>query len=321
MKYNMSENNKKLIFQKNEVLNTELHNNFSVSIETMGKDLNSFEKQGIIDLHIHSLYSFDGHDSIEDLCIAAANKGMTAIAITDHFDLFNDSRCYPHYLSIEKRLRHDMKKAVSHFRGIPEILFGVELGNPGHYPEIAKDLVNSRQFDFILGAVHFLPGGVDIYYIDYKNEEDVHQMFLSYFSEIESLLSFGGFDSLAHLSYPLRYLENKISVCSIERYANFVEPILKRTADMGLALEVNTRGLFDWQHRVDPEPWVLQRFRELGGKYITIGSDSHRKERIGSGFYEALKTIKAAGFDSIAIFRERKPIQVQIEQLLTPVTD
>lgn len=275
----------------------------------------------IYDLHIHSQYSFDGHDTIGALCETAAQKGMAVIAITDHFDLRNDSDGYPRYFSVEKQLRNDVKEASSLFRGAPEILFGVELGNPGHYPEIASNLLKTRQFDFVLGSVHFLPGGLDIYYIDYKNDEHVHQMFLSYFNEMEELLSFGEFDCLAHLSYPLRVLENKISTCSIERYADIIEPILKRAAHMGLALEVNTRGLFDWQNSVEPELWVIRRFRELGGKYITIGSDSHRKKGIGNGFNEALESIKAAGFDSITIFRERKPVQIKINQLLTPISE
>ncbi len=38
------------------------------------------------DFHIHSRYSWDGHNTIEELVQAALRKGLNAIAITDHDD-------------------------------------------------------------------------------------------------------------------------------------------------------------------------------------------------------------------------------------------
>ncbi len=38
------------------------------------------------DFHIHSRYSWDGHNTVEELVHAAMQKGLAAIAITDHDD-------------------------------------------------------------------------------------------------------------------------------------------------------------------------------------------------------------------------------------------
>lgn len=67
-----------------------------------------------------------------------------------------------------------------------------------------------RRFDFIIGAIHFLPGGRDIYRLPYRSEEEIHGMFLRYFASVEALVELGGFDSLAHLDYPLRVLRGKV---------------------------------------------------------------------------------------------------------------
>lgn len=36
------------------------------------------------DLHVHTIFSKDGHDRVEDILLAAVKKGLDGIAITDH---------------------------------------------------------------------------------------------------------------------------------------------------------------------------------------------------------------------------------------------
>jgi histidinol-phosphatase (PHP family) len=79
-----------------------------------------------------------------------------------------------------------------------------------------------------------------------------------------------------------------------------------------IALEINTRGTYDWQNRVGPEDWVLERYRELGGKYVTIGSDAHVTKYVGAGFTEAAAALKRTGFDSYTIYKDRCPVQIPL---------
>ena len=57
---------------------------------------------------------------------------------------------------------------------------------------------------------------------------------------------------------------------------------------------------------------ILRMYKELGGRIITAGSDSHRPERIGYGFDRVYQMLKEAGFDSISIYKNRKNIQQPI---------
>ena len=45
------------------------------------------EYKNIVDVHTHSIHSFDGNDSVESLCLSAIEKGSKVIAITDHCDI------------------------------------------------------------------------------------------------------------------------------------------------------------------------------------------------------------------------------------------
>ena len=57
---------------------------------------------------------------------------------------------------------------------------------------------------------------------------------------------------------------------------------------------------------------TLRMYKELGGRIITVGSDSHRPERIGYGFDRVYQMLKEAGFDSISVYKNRKNIQQPI---------
>ena len=260
------------------------------------------------DLHIHSRYSFDGSASLEEICQAARDHGVGVISLTDHCDLLDGPEGISAYLASEEEL----KKAYAALPEQPglEVLYGVELGNPHEFPAETEQFLATREFDFIIGSIHFLPDGSDIYKLPYASAEEIDDMFRQHFISMRKLVEYGNFDTLAHLDYPLRKLQNKVANTSMLAYRDLIEPILAILAEKGLALEINTRGTYDWQNRVGPEDWVLTRFRELGGKYITIGSDSHVTQYIGAGFEDAAAALRRCGFDSYTIYRNRQPVQI-----------
>ena len=53
------------------------------------------------------------------------------------------------------------------------------------------------------------------------------------------------------------------------------------------ALEINTGGLRQPLNKLSPEFETIKRFKDMGGKFITIGSDAHYAEHLASGFAEA----------------------------------
>lgn len=263
------------------------------------------------DLHIHSRYSFDGISSLDAICKAAQERDIRIIALTDHCDMTSGAEGIDSYLIGEANRQAEFLQVKEKYRDLT-LLYGIEIGNPQDRPDQTKEFLAARKFDFVIGAVHFLPDGSDIYKLPYSNAGDIETMFRQYFESVEQLVELGGFDTLAHLDYPLRVLEGKMAEPTIIQYRDMVEPILKLLAARGIALELNTRGTYDWQKRAGPEDWVFRRYAALGGRYVTIGSDAHVTKWIGAGFSEAMDVLKRTGFHSYTIYENRVPRQVPI---------
>lgn len=266
----------------------------------------------ICDLHTHSEFSFDGSASLWEMAEAAQRRGVDVVAVTDHCDLLDIPDGFRSYLDREQdRIQAFREYHQGQLK--PELLYGIEIGNANEYPQRARELMEGRQFDFVIGSIHFLPDGSDIYLCPYASAEEIDRMFREYFASMRTLAEMGGFDTLAHLDYPVRVLNGKIPDSSVLAYRNLIEPILEELVRNKIALEINTRGTYDWQNRVGPEDWVLTRYRQLGGRYVTIGSDAHTVEHIGAGFREALEALKRNGFDAFTIYRNREPIEIPID--------
>ena len=67
-------------------------------------------------------------------------------------------------------------------------------------------------------------------------------------------------------------------------------------------------------NKLSPEVDVLKRFKELGGKYVSVGSDAHYAEHLAADIDMAYNAALEAGFDSITFFQKRTPIEMKIER-------
>ena len=56
-----------------------------------------------------------------------------------------------------------------------------------------------------------------------------------------------------------------------------------------------------------PSRDILKLYRELGGRILTIGSDSHKPEHLGAFVEETKLELKALGFREFCTFDKMKP--------------
>lgn len=259
----------------------------------------------ISDSHCHSQFSFDGSDSIHMLCDSAVHMGLHSLTITDHCEcsLYEQTNARE---TICRSVMETQKAAVL-FQGRLQVLKGIELGQATQNPLAAKEILDLCDFDFVLGSLHNVRNQPDFYFIDY-NQVNVDALLNAYFDELLELIEQGLFDSLAHLTYPLRYIvgDHNMEV-SYEVYEKRIDSILRALVQKDKALEVNTSGLRQKIGDTLPSVLVVKRFHELGGKYVTVGSDAHRWADVGSGVEAGLETIRRAGFDALTIYVGHKP--------------
>lgn len=267
-----------------------------------------------MDLHTHTDNSPDGHHSPMYMCESAELKGLRAIAFTDHCEV--DSYYKDHYDRACYQSYFEMVKARSAFMGKLIVAAGIELGQPGYDTKLADEILAARDYDVVIGSVHNLRDREDFYFMDYtgKTAADMDPLLEEYFKELHTMAQWGNFDIFAHLTYPLRYIvgENHIPV-NLKKYDDIIQETLKLVAEKGIALEINTSGLRQPIGQTLPTLEYVKRFKDLGGEYITIGSDSHFAEDVGKGIEEGMALAAEAGYTHTVLFQKRIAVPIPIE--------
>ncbi len=247
------------------------------------------------DLHVHSLFSADGKDTITDMCLSAVRKGLKHICFTEHLD-FNriDKGCG--YFNYEKYSKA-VDKARKKFEGRINILKGVELSEPHLYPAELEKL-QKLDFDMILAAVHNI-GNHFVGEDDLVRLYSAEQIYEMYYIELLKTVETGGFDVIAHFDFPKRYLKEKFNPGTINE-------ILDKMAKNNIVLEINTSSLRRGLIESTPGAGILDLYISSGGNKITAGSDSHNKNDIGSDFQYIEGLIQNKPFIKIGYFEKRK---------------
>ena len=165
--------------------------------------------------------------------------------------------------------------------------------------------------DFIIGSLHNITGCADFAFLDYSRE-DIPSLLERYFAELVELVRWGRFDALGHITYPLRYIAAYGQAVELAPYGGYIDEALRTLVQNGKAIEINTSGLRQTIRQTMPPFSIVKRFRELGGEYVTVGSDSHCVADVGKGSAEAVTMLKEAGFSHLTYYMEHKPVQVPI---------
>lgn len=270
--------------------------------------------KNIVDLHVHTDNSFDGNHSATFFCEKAEVLDLRAIAFTDHCEV-DQFRADPDY---EKRIFQaffEVSKVRSAFRGKMIVLNGIELGQPTYDIECSEDIIKRYEYDQIVGSVHNLRGKEDFYFMKNLSLSEAEDLLKQYFDEIIIMLEWGNFDVLAHLTYPLRYFyANSNLEIDLSKFNDQIEKILKLTVEKGIALEINTAALRQPLKKLSPEIDIIKRYKEIGGKYVTVGSDAHYAEHLAADIDLAYDAALEAGFECITFFQKRTPMLMKIEK-------
>lgn len=265
----------------------------------------------ISDSHVHSDCSFDGTDPVMMICERAAALGLYSIAVTDHCE------CDIYYKegfdrSVVQSF-FETRKARAVFYGRLQVYDGIELGQPITDPKATREALSAGAFDFVLASVHNLPGQKDFYYLNYT-DKNVDPLLSDYFDHVLQVAKWGQFDSLAHLTYPLRYILAQPGLrVELSKYREKIDAVLLELIQQKKALEVNTSGLRQQIGDTLPDAGIVRRFYELGGTYVTLGSDAHRWADVSAGIEEAMSMIYKTGFRHYTIYSKREPRLVPIE--------
>lgn len=268
--------------------------------------------ENIVDLHTHTDHSFDGHYPVCELCDEAINRGIKTIAFTDHLEM--DVFYKDNFDKTVAEAFEDISKAKELYKGRLEVLTGAEFGEAVYDKAVSEDILGKYDFDFVIGAIHNLPHKDDFYYMNFEGDMDFYPLLDEYFDLELEMVRWAKFDTLAHLTYPLRYIiGNYGRSVDMSRYSEIIDEILTTLIHNKTALELNTAGYRQPIGIPSPDESIIRRYKELGGELLTFGSDAHYTEHLGADIGRGYELALKCGFDKMTVYRKREPFTVPIK--------
>jgi histidinol-phosphatase (PHP family) len=246
----------------------------------------------IADRHLHTRFSTDSKEDPEKSVKKALNLGMRDIYITDHYDIdFPEGA----FMFDPDGYFEELSKLKEKYADRINVHIGVEVGIGEEISGKLYDFLNKYPWEYSIGSMHLI-GDKDPYLRDLFDMDDEAYYRLFFETTLRSLKACGGFDTLGHLDYAVRYGYTKDKEYRYEKYADIIDEIFKEIISRNIALEINTAALRKGLKYVHPYPEALARYKELGGKKLAIGSDAHEADDVGYMFDETLKYIQQFGF-------------------------
>ncbi len=250
----------------------------------------------MIDLHVHTHHSCDSKTTMEEYCQKGIEIGVKYICFTDHVDFNKADDGYGYYDADKyfSELNRVKEKYANHLH----ILSGIEFAEPHIYKK-EFDAFRRLPYDFILGSVHYWIGNM------FPNEmlkRNLHISIVSekYWEEVYKAVSYGGFDSMAHIDFPKRYYKK----CTWSEAQ--MKDIFSMMVKNNIALEINTSSLRKGLTECMPDKELLEIYKDAGGVMITQGADTHSAEELAAGYKDARSLISGKLKSTIFIERQAK---------------
>jgi histidinol-phosphatase (PHP family) len=297
----------------------------------------------MVDQHLHTCFSYDAEpgNTPAHVIACAVALGLEGIAITDHLDPLWPDDEFPSIIDLpayeqalldaeamvltaaEETARSDdgatahaaaeqtghADDAATALRTAPGFHFakGIELGLMP-VPEalaICAEAVTGFPYDFVIASVHRAPE-VPIDMEPFLVGRSVKEINEEYYALLyESLKLYKDYDVIGHLNAIDRYTDG---YAPESVYLPFVDEILRLAIADGKGIEINTSAFrYGIGDRGTPTQTILNRYKELGGEIVTLGSDAHMAADIGAYLSEGTAMLRAAGFTHYAVFKNRKP--------------
>ena len=257
----------------------------------------------MIDYHIHTDLSADCEISMKEMAAAADKKGLKEICFADHYDIdFPSEDDYTVDFALYAQRFEETKAAYPHI----QIRKGIEAGLEPHNFHKFEELLKDEHLDYVIGSVHGVCG-LDPYFEQFWQTNTKQEAFDEYAClSLECVKAADFYDVFGHLGYIGKYCPMEDKLFKYGDYADVIDEILKTLVSRGQGLEVNTSGLLKTGNLMPDLP-IIQRFKQLGGEIVTIGSDAHLAEHVGYASRYALDALNTLGFKYVCAYDNRKP--------------
>ena len=139
-------------------------------------------------------------------------------------------------------------------------------------------------------------------YYEGRSKQEAYERYFQ--TMIDCVKAYDFVDSLGHIDYIARYAPYADPEIYYHDFSDAIHELLSVVVQKNIALEINTRR-FDDQQVIEHLLPIYQKFHDLGGKYVTLGSDAHRPTAVASHLQDAWKLAQRCGLQAV-YYEERQ---------------
>ncbi len=254
------------------------------------------------DQHLHTNYSYDSREQLKNY-LALANDFLVT---TEHLDLRNirvGYDClfdYPAYRQELKEL-----SAISQV----QLLAGIEIGYLKSIQSRNLDFLANKEFDIKLLSFHQTE---EYSFLDpIVLKKDPKALLIEYLELMwAGIQDFHAVNVLAHFDFGIRLVS--ISEADFIKLATpYLVDIFKLAIKKGIALELNTRSMYDYD-KLALYHYAIDIYQELGGEMFVVSSDAHSTSYYRYCFEEAFQVLKQHKIKYLTVFQQGQPQKIAI---------
>lgn len=261
------------------------------------------------DYHLHTKWCGHAAGEMADYVEAGIAAGLAEVGFAVHM---------PVTIPVDEKINLDPDQfrlyldEAQRLRDTYDGRIGVLIGGEGDFiPDRIEEierLVGAFDYDFLLGAVHFVDGwNIDNpRYRARWESADVTAVYRRYYGLLAEMARSGHFDIVSHFD-----LVKKFGYRPAGDVTDAVAAAADAAAEAGMAVEINTAG---WHKPVDeqyPSETIL-RLLHRRGVPICLGSDAHAPEHVGRDFGRAVALARRVGWAEAARYAGREASAVPL---------
>jgi histidinol-phosphatase (PHP family) len=265
----------------------------------------------LTDFHVHlrpDTFPSDASDyftagNAERYREVASERGIDALGVAEHAYRFTQALDVWDHPFWQRYTVDDIDDYCRFVREDTDLKLGIEADFlPGREDRMAN-LLEAREWDYVVGSIHFLRSGfVDMGEWDVWESGEPEKVWRRYFETLGEAARSGMFDILAH--------PDLVKVWGADRprpegdLRRFYDLAMDGIAESDVAIEVSTAGLRKPVGEIYPAPAFLEMCLEAG-RPVALSSDAHVPDQLGHRYEDAVKLLGALGVTEIADFEGR----------------
>ncbi|MBN1426569.1 histidinol-phosphatase HisJ family protein [Candidatus Fermentibacteria bacterium] len=247
----------------------------------------------VYDCHLHTEFSGDAELKLSWVLANAPRLGLAGVCPTEHFD-----PAPTEYRFLNTDLEGMFRR---HRRLISEphpvaLGIGLEVTYRPENEDETRHLLAAHHYDLVIGAVHDIDG---LYLREWLQNQSprysLRERLAPFFALTADMVHSGLFRVIGHIDYVKRYVPGLAGDTLVAMFHDEYAEILSALVAQGGLLEINLAGLRHDLKEPYPSKAVLDLYRDLGGKTVTIGSDAHSPRHYEIPLTHGLAIAQTAG--------------------------